>query len=49
MEMATVKQVRKLRQFGVRNPERMTKNQASKAIGSDWRITGSKPRFSFPR
>ena len=49
MEMATVKQVRKLRQFGVRNPERMTKNQASKAIGSDWRITGSKPRFFFPR
>lgn len=49
MELATVKQVRKLRQFGVRNPERMTKNQASKAIGSDWRITGSKPRFNFHR
>jgi ERCC4-related helicase len=38
--LATLKQVRKLKQFGVRGADRLTKDQASKAIGSDWRISG---------
>lgn len=44
--LATVKQVRKLKQFGVRGAERLTKDAASKAIGSDWRISGSTPKAS---
>ncbi len=47
LNLATVKQVRKLQQFGIRNAERLTKDSASKAIGSDWRIQGkSKPKQS---
>lgn len=38
--MATVRQVRKLRQFGHRNAHLYTQAQASSAIGSDWRLTG---------
>jgi hypothetical protein len=38
LNMATVKQVRKLQQFGVRGAERLTKDSASKAISSDWRM-----------
>jgi superfamily II DNA or RNA helicase len=38
--MASLKQVRKLRQFGHRNAAYYTLTQASKAIGSDWRIAG---------
>ena len=36
--LATPRQVRKLRQFGHRNAASYTIEQASKAIGSDWRI-----------
>ena len=36
--LATLKQVRKLRQFGHRNAHYYTLTQASNAIGSDWRI-----------
>jgi len=36
--MATLKQVKKLRQFGHRNAAYYTLTQASHAIGSDWRI-----------
>ena len=47
LNLATVKQVRKLQQFGIRNAERLTKDSASKAIGSDWRIQGKcKPKQS---
>ena len=46
LNMATVKQVRKLQQFGVRGAERMTKDAASKAISSDWRM--QKPAASKP-
>lgn len=42
--LASVKQVRKLRQFGVRHAECLTKEAASRAIGSDWRMQKSKPR-----
>jgi hypothetical protein len=38
--LATAKQVRKLRQFGHRKANTYSIDQASKAIGSDWRITG---------
>lgn len=38
LNMATVKQVRKLQQFGVRGAERLSKESASKAISSDWRM-----------
>jgi superfamily II DNA or RNA helicase len=38
--LATAKQVRKLRQFGHRKANTYTIDQASKAIGTDWRITG---------
>ena len=38
LNLATVKQVRKLQQFGIRNAERLTKDSASKAISSDWRM-----------
>ena len=38
--LATAKQVRKLRQFGHRKANTYTIDQASKAIGSDWRIVG---------
>ena len=44
--LATVKQVRKLKQFGIRGAERLTKDAASKAIGSDWRISSSTPKAS---
>jgi hypothetical protein len=38
--LATVRQVRKLRQFGHKNGHLYTQSQASSAIGSDWRLTG---------
>jgi superfamily II DNA or RNA helicase len=38
LNLATVKQVRKLQQFGVRGAERLSKDSASKAIASDWRM-----------
>lgn len=38
LNMATVKQVRKLQQFGVRGADRLSKESASKAISSDWRM-----------
>jgi hypothetical protein len=41
--LATLKQVRKLKQFGVRGAERLSKESASKAIGADWRISGGSP------
>ena len=44
--LATVKQVRKLRQFGVAAALKMTVAQASWAIGNDWRMTGRKT-FTF--
>jgi hypothetical protein len=50
--LATVKQVRKLQQFGIRGATQMTKDSASKAIGSDWRVQGSRPKsskFSFSK
>jgi hypothetical protein len=51
--LATVKQVRKLHQFGIRGATQMTKESASKAIGSDWRVQGSRPakssKFSFSK
>jgi hypothetical protein len=37
--LATVKQVRKLVQFGVRNPSLLTMAQASVSITSDWRMS----------
>lgn len=40
MGLASIKQVRKLRQFGHRFAATYTFDQASKAIGSDWRISG---------
>jgi len=40
LNYATVKQVRKLRQFGHRHASTYTFEQASKAISSDWRIAG---------
>ena len=39
--LASVKQVRKLQQFGIRGATSMTKESASKAIGSDWRVQAS--------
>jgi len=43
--LATAKQVRKLRQFGHRRANTYTVDQASKAIGTDWRISGrTRPR-----
>ena len=45
--LATVKQVRKLRQFGHSNALKLTVAQASHAISSDWRI-GNKPKQSAP-
>jgi predicted helicase len=43
--LATAKQVRKLRQFGHRRANTYTIDQASKAIGTDWRISGrTRPR-----
>lgn len=47
--LASVKQVRKLRQFGVRNADRLTKDAASRAIGSDWRMQKAKPRSVLHR
>jgi superfamily II DNA or RNA helicase len=38
LNLATIKQVRKLQQFGVRGAERLSKDSASKAISSDWRM-----------
>jgi len=47
LNLATVKQVRKLQQFGVRGAERLTKDSASKAISSDWRMQSKgKPKQS---
>lgn len=44
--LATAKQVRKLRQFGIARPTILTKEQASKAIGSDWRMQPAKKKPS---
>ena len=41
--LASVKQVRKLQQFGIRGATQMSKDSASKAIGSDWRVQGHRP------
>lgn len=38
LNLATLKQVRKLQQFGVRGADRLSKESASKAISSDWRM-----------
>jgi len=38
LSLATLKQVRKLQQFGVRGADRLSKDSASKAISSDWRM-----------
>jgi hypothetical protein len=46
--LATVKQVRKLRQFGVAGALKMTVAQASARIGTDWRIAGKKT-FTYRR
>lgn len=47
LNLATVKQVRKLQQFGVRGAERLSKDSASKAISSDWRMQSKgKPKQS---
>jgi hypothetical protein len=43
-----VKQVRKLRQFGVGGALKMTVAQASARIGTDWRISGKKT-FTYRR
>lgn len=40
LRLATAKQVRKLRQFGHRKANTYTFEQATKAIGTDWRIVG---------
>jgi superfamily II DNA or RNA helicase len=40
LQLATIKQVKKLRQFGHRNADGYTIEQASRAIGTDWRISG---------
>lgn len=40
--LATVKQVRKLKQFGIAGAYRLTKEAASKAISSDWRMTAGR-------
>lgn len=46
--LATAKQVRKLKQFGHRMATGYTFEQASRAIGSDWRITrGARFRKAF--
>lgn len=45
--LATLKQVRKLQHFGIRNADRMTKESASKAIGADWRMQTKKKSFSL--
>jgi superfamily II DNA or RNA helicase len=45
--LATLRQVRKLRQFGHRNAQIYTFSQASNAIGNDWRISGTKFRKVF--
>ena len=46
LNLATVKQVRKLQQFGVRGAERLSKDSASKAISSDWRMQKGPSRQS---
>lgn len=46
LNLATVKQVRKLQQFGVRGAERLSKDLASKAIASDWRMQKGPSRQS---
>ena len=46
--MATVKQVRKLQQFGVRGADRLTKDSASKAIAADWRMQKATPAKQSP-
>lgn len=46
LNLATVKQVRKLQQFGVRGAERLSKESASKAIASDWRMQKGPSRQS---
>jgi len=46
LNLATVKQVRKLQQFGVRGAERLSKDSASKAIASDWRMQKGPSRQS---
>jgi len=46
--LATVKQLRKLKQFRIKGADSMTKESASKAIGSDWRMQNTaKKKFSF--
>jgi hypothetical protein len=45
--LASIRQVRKLRQFGHRNPQIYSFSQASQAIGNDWRISGTKFRKVF--
>ena len=40
--LATPKQARLLVQFGVKNPERLSFDEASKAIGNDWRMKFSR-------
>jgi len=51
MGLATVKQVRKLRQFGVRNAMVLTVDEASRAIASDWRMQsrGVSPARTIPK
>jgi hypothetical protein len=46
LNLATIKQVRKLQQFGVRGAERLSKDSASKAIASDWRMQKGSSRQS---
>lgn len=43
--LASVRQVKRLRQFGHARASTYTFEQASKAIASDWRITGNARRF----
>jgi len=40
LQLATVRQVKRLRQFGHKNAHRYTFEMASKAIGTDWRVAG---------
>lgn len=43
--LASVRQVKRLRQFGHARAATYTFEQASKAIASDWRISGNRARF----
>lgn len=45
--LATIKQVRKLQQFGIAGATKMSKESASRAIGADWRIKSSKPKTNL--